>query len=90
MINIASTDATARCHGSGGKAQGRSRFVPMQVSAGVHGDDLTGSHTSSRVDLTGETLKMINVPKAPHRFTGKKEDDGMHRSKDLANSDWLT
>ena len=67
--------------GSGGKAQGRSRFVPMQVSAGVHGDDLTGSHASSRVDLTGETLKMVNVPKGPHRFTGKREDDGMHCSK---------
>ena len=64
--------------------------MPMQVSVGLRSDDLTGSHTSSRVDLTGETLKMINVPKAPHRFIGKKEDDGMHPAKDLANSDWLT
>ena len=61
--------------------------MPLQVSAGVHGDDLTGSHASSRVDLTGETLKVVNVPKGPHRFTGKREDDRMHRSKDLANSD---
>ena len=61
--------------------------MSMQVSVGVHGDDLTGSQISSRVDLTGETLKVVNVPKGPHRFTGKKEDDGMHRSKDPANSD---
>ena len=68
------TCGLARCHGSGGgwadKAQGCSRFVPMQVSAGVHGDDLTGSRISSQVDLTGKTLKKINVSAGPHRFTG--------------------
>ena len=40
--------------------------------------DLTGSHTSSQVDLTGKTSKIINVYKGPHRFTGKKEYDGIY------------
>src|SRR5947209_16658503 len=40
--------------------------------------DLTGSHTSSQVDLTGKTSKKINVSGGPHRFTGKKEIYGMY------------
>ena len=40
--------------------------------------DLTGSHTSSQVDLTGKTSKKINVSGGPHRFTGKKEICGMY------------
>ena len=55
----------------------------VDLSVEVHAQsrarlDLTGSRISSQVDLTGKTLKNINVYARPHRFTGEKEYDGMY------------
>ena len=58
--------------------------VQMSKSSALF--DLTGSHTSSQVDLTGKTSKKINVYGGPHRFTGKKEIYGMYHIS--AGCDW--
>ena len=49
---------------------------------------LTGSRISSQVDLTGPTLKNINVSGGPHRFTGKKGYDAMHRAFARRDAKW--
>src|SRR5437899_1295684 len=40
---------------------------------------LTGSRISSHLDLTGRTLRKINVSGGAHRFTPKKGYDAMYR-----------